>query len=52
MKSNQITKSLAFSGKKKITTSNYPLDQTFVLHFIKKTHIYYLECREREKERR
>ena len=53
MKSNQITKSLTFSGKKKkITTSNYPLDQTFVLHFIKKTHIYYLECREGEKERR
>ena len=42
MKSNQIAKSLAFSGKKKkkITTSNYPLNQTFVLHFIKKTHIY------------
>ena len=51
MKSNQITKSLAFSGKKKITTSKYPLDQTFVPHFIKKTHVYYLKCREGEKER-
>ena len=49
MKFNQITKSLA--QKKKITTSKYPLDQTFVLYFIKKTHIYYLKCREGEKER-
>ena len=56
MKSNQITKSLVFSKKKKkkkkITISKYPLDQTFVPHFIKKTHIYYLKCREGEKERR
>ena len=51
MKSNQITKSLAFSGKKKITTSKYPLDQTFVPHFIKKTHVYYLKCREGEREK-
>ena len=50
MKSNQITKSLAFL-KKKITTSKYPLDQTFVPHFINKTHVYYLKCREGEKER-
>ena len=53
MKANQITKSLAFSRekKKKITTSKYPLDQTFVPHFIKKTHVYYLKCRQEEKER-
>ena len=56
MKSNQITKSLAFLKKKKknlkkITTSKYPLDQTFVPHFINKTHVYYLKCREGEKER-
>ena len=51
MKSNQITKSLAFSGKKKKnTTFKYPLDQTFVPHFIKKTHVYYLKCREGERE--
>ena len=51
MKANQITKSLAFSGGKKITTLKYPLDQTFVPHFIKKTHVYYLKCRQEEKER-
>ena len=46
MKSNQINKSLAFSEKS--TTSKYPLDQTFLPHFIKKTHVYYLKCRERD----
>ena len=50
MKANPITKSLAFS-EKKIATSKYPLDQTFVPHFIKKTHVYYLKCKEGEKER-
>ena len=49
MKSNQINKSLAFSEKN--TTSKYPPDQTFLQHFIKKTHVYYLKCREGEKER-
>ena len=53
MKATPITKSLAFSKKKKKknTTSKYPLDQTFVPHFIKKTHVYYLKCKEGEKER-
>ena len=27
------------------------MDQTFVAHFIKKIHVYYLKCREGEKER-
>ena len=48
MKSNQINKSLAFLEKN--TTSKYPLNQTFLPHFIKKTHVYYLKCREVEKE--
>ena len=56
MKSNHIIKSLAFSEKKKkkkkkkIITSKYPLDQNFVSHFIKKTHVYYLKCRGTERE--
>ena len=48
MKSNQINKSLAFSEKN--TTSKYPPDQTFLQHFIKKTHVYYLKCRVGERD--
>ena len=48
MKSNQINKSLAFSEKN--TTSKYPLDQTFLQHFIKKTHVYCLKCRVGERD--